>query len=287
MRAASLLLVLLVSLTVHAHKGKSKKSDSTQTRINFYVVNKPESLDLFSRLVIWRARKQGMTRRDRFIVVVARSSKEAADKILDYLDNRKARIGTLWFDSHGRYGNGYSSFILGKDEFSYKTINDTNHTRHLRRLAGYVDEQTKIGLGSCYSGATYEKPAFNGKPASRMNGDSLIIGIAKLLPGATVYGTEGWVMTKPGTFRAHSYALSGFPIQKRFKDEVYRPVWENMGVWNSYNTSMPGIEKVNSLALTRYGSIHIKSVSYLEKNKFRKRQARNMEKLEPGVIKTK
>jgi hypothetical protein len=256
-------------------------------RINFYVVNKPKTLDLFSRLVIWRARKQGMTRRHKFIVVVVRSSKEAATKISDYLEKKKAMIGSLWFDTHGRYANGYSSFILGNDEFSYKTINDSNKTKHMRSIAKYCDKYTKVALGSCYSGATYEKPAHNGKPASRMNGDSLIIGMANVLDGATIFGTEGWVMTKPGIFRKHSYALAGYPLQKRFKDEVYKPVWENMGIWHSFTTLTGIFETVNTLALTRMGSIHIKSASYLEKEKSQVKLAKNLEKLEPGLLKEK
>jgi len=111
-------------------------------RINFYVFNAPKTLDLFSRLVILRARRQAMSRKDKFIVVKARSSQEAAGKILSYLVQKKnTLIGTLWFDSHGRYANGYSSFILGKDEFSYKTINDSaNHTRFIKLLAPYCDK---------------------------------------------------------------------------------------------------------------------------------------------------
>ena len=113
-----------------------------------------------------------------------------------------------------------------------------------------------------------------------MNGDSLLIGMASMLPGATIYGAEGWVMTKPGVFREYSYALSGFPIQKKFLDEIYRPVWENMGKWNSYNALSGNFERVNSLSLTRNGTIHIKAVSYLQKKKFQKRQAKNLRRLE-------
>jgi hypothetical protein len=256
-------------------------------RINFYVFNAPQTLDLFSRLVIFRARRQSMTRKDHFVVVKAHSSEEAASKILSYLHQKKNTfIGTLWFDSHGRYANGYASFILGNDEFSYKTINDTLHTRHIRALAPFCDEETKVGIGSCYGGATFEKPAIHGKPASRMNGDSLMIGLANLLPGATVYGTEGWVMTKPGVFRSYSYALSGYPILRKFKDEVYRPVWENMGIWHRYSTLSKKFETVNTLALSKYGSIHIKSVNYMDRKKTPKKLARNLEKLKPGILKT-
>jgi len=255
-------------------------------RLNFYVVNKPRTLDLFSRLVIVRARKKGMTRRHKFIVIVASSSKEVKDKIQDYLVKKNAMVGSLWFDSHGHYANGYSSFVLGKDEFNYKSINDTAHTKNLHALAAYCDEYSKIAIGSCYGGATYDKPAHNGLTASRMNGDSLMIGLANVLPNATVYGTEGWVMTKPGIFKKHSYALAGYPLQKRFKDEVYKPVWEHMGIWHSYSTITKKFETINTLSLTRMGTIHVKSVSYLEREKSRDRQKKNIAKLKPGVLKT-
>jgi len=255
-------------------------------RVNFYVVNKPKTVDLFSRLVVLRARKRGMTRRDKFIVIVATSAKEARDKMEDHLQKKNAMIGSLWFDTHGHYANGYSSFILGKDEFSYKTINDTTKMRDLRALASYCDEYTKVAIGSCYSGATYEKPAHNGRPASRMNGDSLMIGLANLLPAATIYGTEGWVMTKPGIFQQHSYALAGYPLQKRFKDEVYKPVWEHMGIWHSYSTVSKKFEVTNTLSLSRMGSIRVKEVTYLDKEKSRQRLEKNLAKLRPGLLRS-
>src|ERR1043166_3363075 len=64
-------------------------------RINFYVVNKPKTLDLFSRLVVLRARKKGMTRRDKFIVIVATSAKQARNKMEDHLQKKNAIIGSL------------------------------------------------------------------------------------------------------------------------------------------------------------------------------------------------
>ena len=264
----------------------SNTPHSFQRRVNFYVVNKPKTLDLFSRLVIVRARKRGMTRRHKFIVVVANSSKEARDKIEDYLLKKNAVIGSLWFDTHGHYKNGYSSFVLGKDEFSYKTINDRLFTRNLRALAAYCDVYTKIAIGSCYSGATYEKPEHNGVPPSRMNGDSLMIGLANLLPGATIYGTEGWVMTKPGIFIKHSYALAGYPLQKRFKDEVYKPVWEHLGIWHAYSSLTKIFQTINTLSLTRMGSIHVKAVGYLDKQKSKEKLAKNLKKLRPNLLKS-
>lgn len=170
-----------------AQSGPEQTSDRTsiqclQPRMNFYVVNKPKKLDLYSRLVIIRARKRAMSRREKFIVLVASSSKAVRDRIEYQLKKKNAVIGSLWFDSHGHYKNGYSSFSLGKEEFSYKTITDTVYTNYLRELAAYCDQNTRVAIGSCYSAATYEMPAHSGKPASRMNGDSLIIGQAQLCP---------------------------------------------------------------------------------------------------------
>lgn len=257
-----------------------------QHRINFYVVNKPKTFDLFSRLVIVRARKRGMSRNEKFIVIVARSADEVRTKMIDYLQKKNAMVGSLWFDTHGRYANGYSSFILGQDEFSYKTINDTAATKALRALAPYCDEYTRVAIGSCYGGATYEKPAHDNAPATRMNGDSLMIGLANVLPLSTVYATEGWVMTKPGIFHKHSYALAGYPLQKRFKDEVYRPVWKHMGIWHSYSTVNRRFDTVNTLSLTRMGTIHVKDMSYLDKKKSQRRLNRNLAKLKPGLLKS-
>lgn len=286
-RAQTVIPVAASQNSVNAFKNAdSSRDNKPQRRINFYVVNKPKTIDLFSRLVIVRARKKGMTRRHKFIVIVARSSKEVQEKIEDYLLKKKAMIGSLWFDTHGRYANGYSSFILGQDEFSFKTINDSTKTKNLRALAMYCDEYTRVAIGSCYGGATYEKPAHDGLPPSRMNGDSLMIGLANVLPSATIYGTEGWVMTKPGIFKKHTYALAGYPLQKRFKDEVYKPVWEHMGVWHSYSTVTKKFNTINTLALTRMGSIHVKAVGYLEKEKCRHRLEKNLPKLRPGLIKT-
>jgi hypothetical protein len=294
MKSASLLIIFLVivaSYSVAQTRTPQNTPDSSILktsihRVNFYVVNKPKTLDLFSRLVIVRARKRGMSRRDKFIVIVARSAKEARDKMEDHLLKKNTMIGSLWFDTHGHYANGYSSFILGKDEFSYKTIHDTSKMKDLHALATYCDEYTKVAIGSCYSGATYEKPAHGSKPASRMNGDSLMIGLANLLPAATIYGTEGWVMTKPGIFQKHSYALAGYPLQKRFKDEVYKPVWEHMGIWHSYSTITKKFEVINTLSLTRMGSIHVKEVTYLDKEKSKQRLEKNLAKLKPGILKS-
>ncbi|HWI91243.1 MAG TPA: hypothetical protein VNT20_08200 [Flavisolibacter sp.] len=290
------LIASLFSLSASAQGDPSNKPSQTSAvttldkqsssrRINFYVVNKPKTLDLYSRLVIMRAKHRASTRKEKFIVIVASSSSELKNKVIDHLQKRDAMIGSLWFDSHGKYKNGYSSFVIGNEEFSYKTIRDTSITNNLHALAAYCDEHSRVAIGSCYGGATYEQPAHNGKPASRMNGDSLVIGLANVLPKATIYGTEGWVMTKPGIFARHTYALAGFPLQKRFKDEVYKPVWEHMGIWHSYSTETKTFTTENTLSLTHMGTIHVKSQTYLAIDKYKKRQDRNLKKLKPGLAK--
>jgi hypothetical protein len=281
-------VMLLTSFTnSFCQTAELESTVSPARRMNFYIANKPKTLDLFSRLVIFRAKLQGKKFDSELVVIVASSASEAADRIIASLNEHEAMIGNLWFDSHGRYYNGYSSFILGNDEFSYKTIRDSAGTHHIKRLAPYVDTRTRVAIGSCYSGATYYKPSSGTNSSTRMNGDSLLIGMASLLHGATVYGAEGWVMTKPGLFRKHSYALSGYPIQKKFIDQAYLPVWENLGKWNSYNAVSGNFEQVNSIALTRNGSIHVKSVSYLQKEKYTKRQARKIARIEHSLAYSK
>src|SRR5215831_16142800 len=136
--AFTLILILsIVSMRSASQTDNTSQTDSYDSktsirRVNFYVVNKPKTVDLFSRLVVLRARKKAMTRRDKFIVIVATSAKEAKDKMEDHLQKKNAMIGSVWFDTHGRYANGYSSFILGKDEFSYKTVNDTVKMKDFR-----------------------------------------------------------------------------------------------------------------------------------------------------------
>jgi hypothetical protein len=74
--------------SIQANKTDSSSGKTFQRRVNFYVVNKPKTLDLFSRLVVVRARKKGMTRRHKFIVIIAKSAKEARDKMEDHLQKR-------------------------------------------------------------------------------------------------------------------------------------------------------------------------------------------------------
>ena len=261
------------------------RDSAVPKRINFYVADRFRIYELFNLLVIWRARLHGMTRKDKLIVVVVTSSEHAKKKMIDYLEKKKGIVGNIWFDSHGYYENGYSSYTLGEDQFNYKTINDTSFTKYLRALSPYCNDQTKVAIGSCYGGATFEKPSYKGNPASRMNGDSLMVGLAKIFPCATIYGSESWVMTKPGIFMKNSFALAGYPLGRKYKKEVYRPVWERMGIWHSYSAATGKFEKVNTLCLTRAGSIYINPVSYLDLKVNMNKVQRILEKMDRRALK--
>ena len=155
-------------------------------------------------------------------VIVARSSEEAADIIASILRKKNAMIGNLWFDSHGHWQRRRSLFEIGHEEFNYLTIRDSAATLHLQKLAGYCDTLTKIGIGSCYGGATFTLSAIEDFPEQRMNGDSLMIGLSKLFNRATVYACESFVLTGPGIMNA-GYAFCGSPWRKKFRDPIMLP----------------------------------------------------------------
>jgi len=175
-------------------------------------------------------------------------------------------IANIWFDSHGHYRNRYSSFRIGSDEFSYKNINDTNATHYLQLLSAYCDERTKIGLGSCYSGARYDFPKTDSTEATPMKGDSLMIGVGNIFNRSTVYGSEGWVMSKPGIF-SNKYAFAGYILGKRYLKPMWTPVWEHLGEWNQYSARTGEFKAVNTVSLNRWGDIRIRERNYQDLNK--------------------
>jgi len=74
MKSLLIILIIMLGLSFHLTAQSDNNTEnsivnSSQHRINFYVVNKPKTFDLFSKLVIVRARKKGMTRGDKFIVI--------------------------------------------------------------------------------------------------------------------------------------------------------------------------------------------------------------------------
>ncbi len=250
-------------------------------RINIVVSSRTKKIDpalMSFQLQAWMKR---LFRKKKFYLIIAGSAEEMALKAKRILKHKKNMIGHLWFDSHGHYGKRYSLFEVGKDEFSFKNIKDTSYTKRLGMIASYCDSLTKVGIGSCYSGATFTVPAIDSFPETRMNGDSLMMGLSMILNNATVYGSESWVMSGPGIFRAR-YALSGFPKRKRFKDPFFKPVWERLGEWNCYNGSKREFKKTNTVCLSADANIWIKDKSYLNFWRNQKKQQKKMGRLKKG-----
>jgi hypothetical protein len=191
----------------------------------------------------------------------------------------------VWFDSHGLYKKGYSLFYIGHDEISFKKLKDSSFTNPFDSLTPYATNETRLVIGSCYGGATYHRSSIDYRDTTRMNGDSLMIALAKFFPQAKIYGSESWVMTKPGIFNDKGVAVAGFPKRKLFHDVCYRPAWENVGKWNEYNAATGMLTQINSVTLDSYGNLEVVRRSFNEKPATQKDIQKNILKLEADLFK--
>jgi len=259
---------------------------TTNGRVNVFIFTRErhKKIDLLAFYTLLRARVKSFFHHKEFYVVNARSSKDATGKVERILNNKRKLIKNLWFDSHGHYGNRYSSFRIGTDQFYYKNIHDTSSIKYLQILAVYCDEKTKVGLGSCYAGADFYFPATDSTPATRMNGDSLMIGLGDIFYKSSIYASESWVMAKPGIF-TNRFGFAGYPLQRRFKDSVYAPVWQRIGKWRQYSKNDGKIKSIPTIALDRKGNIHTRYREYNTFYKSRKSIAKALKNLKPALAK--
>ena len=266
------------------HPEKLQKENNN--RINFFVFTKEKSkkIDWLSMYTLTRARIKSFFHHKKLHIIKVESASDAAGRIASIVKRKNYLIANIWFDSHGHYGNRYSSFKVGRDQFNYKNINDSSAISELQKIAKYCDEQTKVGLGSCYAGADYYFPATDSTPASRMNGDSLMIGLGRIFKKSLVYASESWVMAKPGIF-TDKFGFAGYPLNKRFKDSVYAPVWERIGKWKEYSPQTGEIRNVSTIALDRNGNIHIRDRHYNDFKKSKNKIAKSLKELKPGLAK--
>lgn len=255
--------------------------------LNFFVIAKRKKgkFDPATRFNVLRTKIKSLFRPKKFVAVIVRDADEAGSKIRHRLEKYHATIGTIWFDSHGSYKKGYSLFYIGHDEISYKTIHDSTIKGAFDRLSSYATEHTKLIIGSCYGGATYHRSSVDYRDTTRMNGDSLMIGLAKFFPQAKIYGSESWVMTKPGIFNDNKTAVAGFPRKKLYRDVCYRPVWENVAKWNEYDAATQTFSQINNVALDSYGNLALVTKSYLEKKANQKNISKNLSRLEFDLFK--
>jgi hypothetical protein len=257
-----------------------------KAKLNFFIVSqrKKGSLDLASRFNVFRAKMKSFFRPKKFVAIVAEDAGQASRKIEYRLLKYDASIGTIWFDSHGMYKKGYSLFFIGKDEYSYLTLKDSCMMAPMQKLSAYTTGETKLVIGSCYGGATYQRTSIDYKDTTRMNGDSLMIALGKIFKQGNVYASESWVMTRPGLFLKRP-AVAGFPGRKLFLDLCYQPAWENVGKWNGYNAATETFTKINPITLDMYGNAIIRSMAYTDKESVKKDIEKNLGKLQPGLYK--
>ncbi|MEI9909942.1 MAG: hypothetical protein WDO71_09880 [Bacteroidota bacterium] len=262
-----MLFLFAVTGTMYAQNNLNNSMQS-HCRLNFFVSTRSNKFDTAPISFQLQAKLMRLFHKAELYVIVARSSEEAAKKISDILKKKNGMVGNLWFDSHGHWQRRRSLFEIGEEEFNYKTVRDSASTVHLQKFSAYCDTNTKVGIGSCYGGATYTLPAIENFPEQRMNGDSLMIGVSRLFGNATVYACESFVLTGPGIMNA-GYALCGSPLRKKFKDPIYTPVWERLGEWNCYSGKDGRFESPVTVSLNQDGSIYVKGKNYLgfQKNK--------------------
>jgi len=283
------------SITVSAQDIGSTDSSSQKAlvltekkqKLNFFVISKRKKgkLDLATRFNVVRTKIKSVTRPKSFVAIIAADAERASAKIRHRLEKYDATIGTIWFDSHGVYKRGYSLFYIGHSEINFKSINDSLTAKAFARLTSYSNYDTRLVIGSCYGGATYQRSSIDYRDTTRMNGDSLMMALGFFFPQARIYGSESWVMTKPGIFNDHKAAVAGFPKRKLFRDVCYRPAWENVGRWNEYNVITGTLAQVNAVTLDSYGNLAMIPWSYNEKPGTQKDILKNISKLEYDLFK--
>jgi hypothetical protein len=289
------LFILLFTVVVTAQESFKNEiqienvepAGSQQKTINFFIISKRKKgkLDPATRFNVLRTKVRSLLRPKNFVAIIAGDAEQASAKILHRLKKYNAVIGTIWFDSHGSYKRGYSLFYVGHDEINFRNINDDSVANEFKKLTAYTSYDTKMVIGSCYGGATYQRSSIDYRDTTRMNGDSLMMALGDLFPKARIYGSESWVMTKPGIFNNNKAAVAGFPKQKLYRDICYRPAWENIGKWNEYNAGTKTFTQINSVALDSFGNLAQVRWSFNQKPGTQKDILKNTSKLEFDLFK--
>ncbi len=274
------MITALAFLIAVASTAQTGISSVPQKRMNLYIISKSEKFEFLPYTVKIRAWVKSIFYHKRMRVIVASGSDMAYCKAAKLLQKHHAVIGNLWFDSHGLYKNGFSSFSIGQDNFSFKNINDTIHTAALRKIAVYTDAETKVGIGSCYGGATFVHPGSATVKSGPMNGDSLMMGMGKIFYGSTIYASGGWVMMKPGIF-SDKFGFAGYPLGKRYRTAYWKPVWDHLGEWYSYNAAENVMRNVNTVALNNIGEIKVRYRNYLSLEKAIRKQGKAIAAIQP------
>ena len=250
--------------------------------INIYIISKDKYFDIINRIIVWQTKLTALFHSRKLKVIMVISTADAEKKIASIVSKHNYHINTLWFDSHGKYRKGYSSFMIGSDEYYYKDIADSNYLSDMKKIAALCDSHTNIGIGSCYAAADFNFPVLRNGKYDSMHGDSLLKGMANIFKGSTVYASRSWVMAKPWILGSEN-ALAGFPLDKQYKDTIFLPVWKRLGEWERYSTTSQNIELINTIHLSNKGDIVIQDKPYISQKKAQRKMARNVKKLRPNL----
>lgn len=254
--------------------------------VNFFVISKRQKgrFDVATKYNIVRTKLKKIFHGKNFMPVVAKNGTDMCAQIEKKLKKRNAQIGTIWFDSHGKFKKGYALFTIGENEYNYSSIKDSSLAAHFIKLAPYIGPKSSIIIGSCYGGATFKRLTNRYKDTAHMRGDSLMIYIGMLLKNGVVYGSESWVMSRPGLF-LKKMSLYGNPGRKKFHDTYFKPAWESIGKWNKYEVASSNFMPANAITLNSNGQlIEFKNPFYIKK-KYKKSIKRTIENLKPGMLK--
>ncbi len=255
-------------------------------RLNFFVIAKRKKgkLDLATRYNILRTRLRELSHQHTFVSIVAQDAADMSAKVRECLEKGNAKIGTIWFDSHGSYKKGYSLFYIGKDECNSHSLTEPGIRTHLELLKGYIDDESKIIIGSCYGGATYKRKSVDYRETMQMDGNTLMIALGEIFNHGQVFASESWVMSKPGLFRRKA-AVGGHPGRKLFYDSCYQPAWEMIGIWNQYNAATDEFQRSNPVALDKSGNLVVRGESFEKEKNISGTIRKKLKKLKPGVFK--
>jgi hypothetical protein len=259
--------------------------DSIRKRLNIVVSTKASRPDpavmSFHTQVWWNQ----LFHNKKFRFVIAKTMDEAVTRISEIMKKENAMIGNMWFDSHGHMGRRVSLLELGDVELNYQSIKEPWIAEKLMEIGVYCDSNTRISLGSCYSGAAYYSAGIKKFPPQRMNGDSLMRQMSEIMNHATVFGSVSWVTTKLGLFRAR-YASAGGPLAKRFKDPRFKHAWDSLGIWKAYNAN-EGFRYVNTVSLDHDATIRIAELAFLDIPSKERKQEKMSKRLKDGNFSSK
>jgi hypothetical protein len=273
----TLFITLLVS-------GTAQPASLIKKRVNIFIYDNPPKKNIFSQTVWWRARWHSFFSKGKMVAFRGKTPEATAQFIEKYISKHNVIPGLIWFDSHGYYYNRQATFYIGQSMINHVTINDPYLQIQLKRIAACCDGKTRIALGACFSAATFYFPDKDTLPGRKMNGDSLLLALGNIFTQNTIYGCQSWVMENPGIWH-NKYRLAGVPSLKKYKDEIFKPAWEKIGIWSKYNPLDSRIEACNTIALDNSGFLFEKSNNFQHFHWVQSKKKKNLKHLKPNLYK--